>query len=91
MLLVAADYHVARAKLLLWAEIMGSGCRIRVVGIPGGWSFRQKVGHWYNEAVKLPGSVFELVWYHARGRLLTSYPRLNDFLEKVKRGVLVEE
>ncbi|RJX18267.1 MAG: YdcF family protein [Desulforudis sp.] len=90
VLLVAAEYHVARAKLLLWAETLGSGCRITVVGIPGGGSSRQKVAHWYNEAVKLPGSVFELVWYHATGRLLTSYPRLNGALERVKGGVLCD-
>jgi hypothetical protein len=89
VLLVAADYHVARARLLLWAETLGDGCRVRVVGIPGAWTGRQKVAHWYNEAVKLPGSIFEYALYHLTGRLLGDFPRLDRFLERVKGWVLI--
>lgn len=88
VVLVAADYHVARARMLLWAETLGYGCRVRVVGIPGAWTGRQKVAHWYNEAVKLPGSVFEYGLYHLTGRLVGDFPRLDRFLERIKLIVL---
>jgi len=64
--------------------------RVRVVGIPGAWTGRQKVAHWYNEAVKLPGSVFEYGLYHLTGRLVGDFPRLDRFLERIKLIVLCD-
>ncbi|MDH3330294.1 MAG: hypothetical protein OEM01_13780, partial [Desulfobulbaceae bacterium] len=90
VVLVVADYHVVRSKLLLLAETLGSGCRVRVVGLPSEWSSSQNYKYWYNEAVKFPGSALEYICYHLTGRLLTEHPRVNDFLEMLKRWLLME-
>lgn len=89
VLLVVADYHVARSRLLLWAETLGTDCRVRVVGIPSGLAPRQKAGLWYNEAMKFPGSFFEYLHYRATGRLLTENHPLDAFFAKLRGWLLL--
>ncbi|MDW7773067.1 MAG: hypothetical protein SCH71_09280 [Desulfobulbaceae bacterium] len=90
VLLVVAEYHVARSKLLLLAETMGCDCSIRVIGLQGEWTNRQKAANWYNEAIKFPGSALEYAYFHLTGSLLTDHPRVNSFLDMLKGLVLME-
>lgn len=89
VLLVVADYHVARSRLLLWAETLGTDCRVRVVGIPSGLASRQKARLWYNEAMKFPGSLIEYLHYRATGRLLTENLRLDAFFSRLRGWLLL--
>ena len=88
VLLVVADFHVVRSWLLLKAETMGTGCRLRVIGIPEKRNFQQQVEVWYSETVKFWGSALEFIYYHLTGKLLTANPRMDHFLESLKRLVL---
>lgn len=90
VLLVVSDFHVVRSWLLLKAETMGTGCRLRVIGITEKRNFRQQAEVWYSEAVKFWGSALEFIYCHLTGKLLTANPRIDHFLESLKRVMLLD-
>ncbi len=85
VILVTSSYHMPRALFLLKAHLLGLGMKVDVQYYPfiaeETKPLTARLGHHYNEMIKIWGSILEITANHLSGKLINDSPYMQSISE----------